>query len=207
MIKKEIYPKTKRMKLKNTVYVTEKIDGSNLTLFKKNGNLYVAQRKNIFDAFSEIEEAKEIMYKGMYQWLLEHRQYLLDNLLESSCLCVEWLGMGCLKYSSEEFDKKCYMFAKANIDDDLNLYNLKYTQDLFKYPFINQEIPDFIGIVPLVATLDNIPSIEELNVLYDTYTKIVNRNVEGFVINFQEDIHKYVRMKNGKLQDHFERGD
>ena len=49
MIKKEIYPKTKRVSCKgDKVYITEKLDGSNLVIFKKNEELYIAQRKNIF---------------------------------------------------------------------------------------------------------------------------------------------------------------
>ena len=49
MIKKEIYPKTKRVSCKgNKVYITEKLDGSNLVFFKKNNELYIAQRKSIF---------------------------------------------------------------------------------------------------------------------------------------------------------------
>ena len=36
------------------------------------------------------------------------------------------------------------------------------------------------------------------------FIKKVNRNVEGFVINYHNIISKYVRMKNGKLQEHFD---
>lgn len=32
-------------------------------------------------------------------------------------------------------------------------------------------------------------------------------NVEGFVVNYSNKITKYVRMKNGKLQEHFDRGE
>ena len=56
MIKKEIYPKTKRVScVGDKVYVTEKLDGSNLVFFKKDNELYFAQRNNIFK-FDEIEE-------------------------------------------------------------------------------------------------------------------------------------------------------
>ena len=48
MIKKEIYPKTKRVScVGDKVYITEKIDGSNMVIFKKDDLLYIAQRKNI----------------------------------------------------------------------------------------------------------------------------------------------------------------
>ena len=32
----------------------------------------------------------------------------------------------------------------------------------------------------------------------------VNRNVEGFILAQNNNVNKYVRMKNGKLQDHHE---
>ena len=208
MIKKEIYPKTKRVSCAgDKVYVTEKLDGSNMCIFKKDDKLYIAQRKNIFDAFEELEEAKNILYKGLYEWLIEHRQYLLDNLLNNSVICGEWLGMGNLKYSVDEFDKRFYMFAKANIDVDYDLFNLNYDHKLFIYPFANQELPSFIGIVPEVIELNVIPTKEHLDSIYEIYTAKVNRNVEGFVVNYKNIISKYVRMKNGKLQEHFDRGE
>ncbi len=115
--------------------------------------------------------------------------------------------MGCLKYTIDEFDKKIYMFAKANIDEEFNLYNLMYDHNLFKYVFDSQEIPNFIGIVPEVAELNILPTKEHLDSIYKKYCEKVKRNVEGFVINYRNFIQKYVRMKNGKLQEHFDRGD
>ena len=119
MIKKEIYPKTQRLKINgDRVYVTEKLDGSNLVFFKKNDILYVAQRKSIF-AIDELEEVKGVRYKGLYQWLLDNKDTLQQELHEGSAICGEWLGMGALKYNVDEFDKRWYMFAKARVDDDL----------------------------------------------------------------------------------------
>ena len=199
MIKKEIYPKTKRVSCAgDKVYITEKLDGSNLVFFKKDDELYIAQRKNIF---------KDILYKGLYQWLIDNKDVLIDELHNNSAICGEWLGMGCLKYTIDEFDKKWYMFAKANIDDEFNLYNLNYEHSLFIYPFISQKIPTFIGIVPVVIDLNVIPTKEHLDSIYEKYLSKVNRNVEGFVINYKNMITKYVRMKNGKLQEHFDRGE
>lgn len=206
MIKKEIYPKTKRLSCQgDKVYVTEKLDGSNLVFFKKNDTLYFAQRNTIY-SFDEIEENKDKLYKGLYQWLSDNKQ-VFDDLHNNSAICGEWLGMGCLKYSVDEFDKRYYMFAKANIDDDFNLYNLMYTHDLFIYPFQSQVIPKCIGIVPEVIELNVLPTKEHLDSIYDKYTNKVKRNVEGFVINYKNIITKYVRMKNGKLTEHFDRGD
>ena len=204
MIKKEIYPKTKRVSLSgDKVYLTEKLDGSNLTFFKKGDKLYIAQRNNII-CVDEVEEQKGILYKGLYQWLIDNKEELENELYNNSAICGEWLGMGCLKYTIDEFDKKWYMFAKANIDDDLNLYNLIYDHSLFIYPFVSQKIPKFIGIVPEVVFLNVLPDKEHLDSIYKKYCEKVNRDVEGFVINYKNNISKYVRMKNGKLQEHHE---
>ena len=206
MIKKEIYPKTKRVSCKgNRVYVTEKIDGSNLCIFKKNDELYFAQRSTIFN-FNELEENKDKLYKGLYQWLIDNKE-VFEDLHNDSVICGEWIGMGQLKYSVDEFDKKYYMFAKANIDDEYNLYNLVYKHDLFIYPFQSQQMPKCMGIVPEVVELNVIPTKEHLDSLYEKYCDKVNRKVEGFVVNYKNSITKYVRMKNGKLSEHFDRGE
>lgn len=207
MIKKEIYPKTKRVSCSgDKVYITEKLDGSNLVFFKKNDELYFAQRKTIIN-INELEKVKDKLYKGLYQWLLDNKDYLQEQLINDSAICGEWLGMGKLKYDVGEFDKKWYMFAKANIDDEYNLYNLIYDHELFKYPFLNQEIPNFIGIVPEITELMVLPTKEFLDSIYETYTNGVKRDVEGFVVNYKNIISKYVRMKNGKLEEHFDRGE
>lgn len=207
MIKKEIYPKTKRVSCSgDRVYLTEKLDGSNLVFFKKNDELYIAQRKNIFK-ITELEDVKDVLYKGLYQWLNDNKDVLIEEIHNDSAICGEWLGMGQIKYTIDEFYKKWYMFAKANIDDEFNLYNLNYEHSLFVYPFVSQEIPKFIGVVPEVVELNVLPTKEHLDSIYEKYCAKVNRNVEGFVINYKNIITKYVRMKNGKLQEHFDRGE
>ena len=208
MIKKCIYPKTERVKVNQdkVCEVTEKLDGSNLCILKKENQLYIAQRNNIF-SIEEIEEVKDKLYSGLYAWLLEHKEVLQKELRNDSCICGEWLGMGKLKYDFGEFDKRYYMFAKANVNDDFSLYNMYYYHELFKYPFESLEVPIFIGIVPVAYELDYIPNKEALDILYEKYSNEVNRNVEGFVVNYNNKITKYVRMKNGKLQEHFDRGE
>lgn len=64
MIKKTLYPKTKRVQFKNRVTITEKLDGSNIGFFKVNGKLLIAQRNNIFE-IDELEENKGMLYKGL----------------------------------------------------------------------------------------------------------------------------------------------
>ena len=204
MLKKEIYPKTARVKCNGeTICVTEKLDGSNLVIFKKNGTVYIAQRKNIIEV-DELDNAKDILYKGLNEWLSNYKETLIQELHEGSAICGEWLGMGQIKYNIDDFDKRWYMFAKANVDDDFNLYNLNYNHDDFIYPFESQEIPKFIGIVPVVSKLKVLPDKRHLDSLYEKYTTKVKRNVEGFVVSYRNQISKYVRMKNGKLQEHHE---
>lgn len=206
MIKKEIYPKTKRVKCSGLlVEITEKLDGSNLCIFKKDDILYIAQRKTIL-SLAEIEEHKDVLYKGLYQWLMDNKDELND-IRNDAVVCGEWLGMGRLKYTVDEFDKRFYMFAKANIDDEFNLYNIYYNHDLFIYPFESLEIPKCLGVVPMAYNIEYLPDKDKLDKLYEIYTNKVGRNVEGFVVNVNNTITKYVRMKNGKLQEHFDRGE
>lgn len=200
MINKQIYPKTKRIPLSNKIYVTEKIDGSNLGLFNLNDKLYIAQRGLVF-SIDEIEEVKSKMYRGLYAWLKENAENIKLN--QNSCIFGEWLGMGQIKYG-EIFNEKLLMFAKANVDDEFNVTNLNYDHNLFKYSFINEERPTFIGIVPMVSVLNKMPTKEELDKLYADYSILVNRKVEGLIVNFNNNILKYVRFKNGKEQEHHE---
>lgn len=208
MIKKTIYPKTERVKIssENTCEITEKLDGSNLCIFKLNDKLYLAQRNNIIPT-DELEENKNLLYKGLYDWISEHKENLQEELCEGSCICGEWLGMGKLKYGVDEFDKRFYMFAKANVNPQMDLYNFRYYHSLFIYPFKTQVIPNYIGIVPVSYTLGIVPDKNKLDELYNAYCKRVNRNVEGFVVNYGDRITKYVRIKNGKLTEHFDRGE
>ena len=154
-----------------------------------------------------MEEVKGILYKGLYQWIKDNSECLQTHLLDNAVLCGEWLGMGQIKYPIDEFDKRFYMFAKANIDEEFNLYNIRYNHELFSYPFDDCSIPSFVGIVPEVTKIDVLPDKILLDGLYNNYTKKVQRKVEGFVINYKDNISKYVRLKNGKLQEHFDRGE
>ena len=202
MIKKEIYPKTQRISVnREEIQITEKLDGSNLVIFKLNNEIYFAQRSTIFK-YEELEDNKQMSYKGLLGWANDHIEVLRQELYEGSCLCGEWLGMGKLKYTIDEFDKRFYMFAKARIDEEYNLSNLNYDHKQFIYPFNNQIIPEFIGVVPVVKEITYLPYKETLDLMYEKYCSKVNRPVEGFVINFHNIITKYVRMKNGKLVEY-----
>lgn len=109
--------------------------------------------------------------------------------------------MGKIKYP--DLDKRVYMFAKANYDKG-EAKNVYYEHELFKYPFENQEFPEYIGIVPVVRVSEEIMPVNFLNLLYEEYKDIKGRNVEGFIIAQNNNVNKYVRMKNGKLEDHHE---
>lgn len=203
LIKQSVYPKTSRIGNEKKLIITEKVDGSNLVFFKKDGELYIAQRNNIY-SFDSLEEAKEIIYKGLYQWLLDHGQELKDSLVEGSGICGEWVGMGQIKYG-EVFGHRFLMFAKTNIEqDELRLKGIVYKPDLFIYPFVNQTVPSFIGFVPVVKEVYGSVSIKDLDELFAEYENQVGRHVEGFVVcdYSTNTILKYVRRKGGKLQDH-----
>jgi len=194
-VKKSLYPKTERLSIDDrNVIITEKLDGSNIGFFKLNNQLIVSTRNNIFTYPNE--EISD--YKGIKPWLEENANKL--NLCENSGFFGEWIGQGQLKYP--HLNKKVYMYAKANIDENYNITNIYYDLDYFIYPFEDQVIPDCIDMVPIVKKDYSYPTIDELNLLYDQYKMAENRNVEGFVINQFNTIRKYVRMKNGKLTNH-----
>jgi hypothetical protein len=201
MIKKTIYPKTQRTTGLNKIIITEKIDGSNLTFFKYKDELYFAQRNFIFK-LSELEEIKQKVYKGLYGWLTEHGKDLEERLNNNSVICGEWIGMGRIKYGQAFDGIKFLMFAKANVNEKFDLFNINYYQEFFIYPFVDGNIPDYIGKVPVVFIVTKQPEIQDLNERYDFYTNLVNRKVEGFIVNSGNSVSKYVRLKDGKLAEH-----
>lgn len=199
-MKLSLYPKTKRIHNEEPkIIITEKLDGSNLGFFNINNDLLIAQRNNVY-FLSNIESDKKSLYKGLYQWLIDNGKNLKNSLNETSGVFGEWIGMGKLKYNN--LDKRFYLFAKANISKGLELKNLYYNRDYLIYPFKEKEIPSYISIVPIVSELNTIPSVKELDELYEKYTTTENRNIEGFIIANGDNIKKYVRMKNGKLANH-----
>lgn len=208
MIKATLYPKTTRVSTKSKgIVLTEKLDGSNLGFFVKDDELYIAQRNTVFtmsEAFDNYSQVKGMLYKGLIGWLENNGEELKSSIYEGTVIFGEWIGMGQLKYN---FEDKFFMFAKGRFDDFGNVINLTYDLSLLHYAFNNQEFPSFIKRVPKVAEVGSYPRIEDLDELYESYTKEVGRNVEGFVINQNENIRKYVRMKNGRLTQHIEKGE
>lgn len=211
MIKKTIYPKTNRVPV-NPDWVcelTEKLDGSNLVIFKYKNVLYFAQRNTIYTADEVVNADKKTvtLYKGLKQWVIDNRDYLEENLFDNMALCGEWLGMGAIKYAIEDgFDKRFYMFAKASVTKDYTLINKTHYQSMFCYAFKDHSLPSFIGVVPLITTLNEMPDKEDLDIIYTDYSLLkTHRFVEGIVVNYQNNISKYVRMKCGKLQEHTDR--
>lgn len=195
--KKMLYPKTKRIG-DWSVVITEKLDGANIGFFKKEGKLVIATRETIYHWIPG--EKTECKYRGLQAWLDMFGEDLLNSINETSGFFGEWLGTGRGRYP--EAYKRVYMFAKANIDEDYGVYNIYYDHGLFIYPFKNQIIPAFIEAVPVVEKLSYYPSIEELDLLYDKYVARYNRFVEGFIIELNNTVMKYVRYKKGKLTPH-----
>ncbi len=182
------------------VIITEKLDGSNLAIFKLHGELHIAMRSKIF-TLSEIGD--KLDYKDLAPWIHTHGEYLQTHLCETSCICGEWIGMGKIGYGDSDIDKKFYMFAKANMTKDYHLENIKYDHDLFKFPFDDEVIPEFIAKVPIVIIMDHRPTIAQLDTLYEEYSSCGTRKVEGFVIAISDhEILKYVRYKNKKQTPH-----
>ena len=193
-MKKSLYPKTKRISTSKFI-ITEKLDWSNLWLFKLNWELIIAQRNNVFK-LSEIN--KDIAYKWLIGWLDKYKDSI--DLHEWSWVFWERIWMWNIKYW-DDIDKKFYIFAKANITEDFEVKNINYTRDYFIYPFISQEIPYCMDIVPLFAESKMI-DISMLDTLYDDYVNTVNRKVEWFVIINNNQVLKYVRYKDWKETEH-----
>ena len=201
MIKKSIYPKTKRLGKENPVItITEKLDGSNLAFFKKDGVVHIATRSDILNLEEDKKHFKKILYKGMQDWLDENLEHLTEDLYEGAVIIGEWIAMGKLNYPN--LNKRFYMFAKGNLDEELNLIKINYTHDFFQYCFNSREIPEYIGVVPIVKQTIVLPIIEEMDALYEQYREDECRDIEGFVINNNNSISKYVRMKNGHIEPH-----
>jgi len=196
-MKKTLYPKTQRINRKElTSIITEKLDGSNIGFFRLNDDLIIAQRNHIHK-LSEIHTIGGL-YKGLKGWLEKYGEDFKNSLNEGSGVFGEWIGMGRLKYP--HLDKRLYLFAKANIDENLDVKNIHYNIDFLIYPFTEQIIPEYIGVVPVVKRTADKVTIPYLDDLYNEYEP--DRDVEGFIVNTHNNIVKYVRMKNGGLEDH-----
>lgn len=198
MIKKKLYGKTQRFGNQEKVIITEKYDGSNLTLFKCDDVLYIGQRNYIFKA-DELEEHKDKVYGGLIDWVNENKEELM-RIKNGGAIIGEYLEMGHIKY--HDIEEKFVMFAKAQIHSpNAELYNKNYT-DGFVYAFENEEVPSCIGGVRVVADGNAAPTIDFLDRLYDKYKEDVNRQVEGFIVLVAGEPYKYVRFKRGKETKH-----
>lgn len=209
--KRKLYPSTPRLGrgVEQEWLITEKLDGSNLCFFKKDGILHIAQRNNIYtlgDMETDVD-VQRIAYKGLMGWLRSFGTQLEEELHERSVICGEWLGMGKLKYEDlMSDDTRFYMFAKANINENGEMTGRSFNHGLFKYSFRGIGIPGYIRVVPVVDAMNHLPSREELDDLYEWYYK--GRRVEGLVVTSSgkdATIYKYVRINgSGNLVEHSE---
>lgn len=215
MLKQSLYPKTTRLPMKPSFQVTEKLDGSNLCFFVSFGRLFIAQRNNVYTLEEALSPSfdRGLLYKGLYQFLVDRGETLKESIFEGSAICGEWMGMGKLKYP-EYLANRFVMFAKARVvldeanPDWISFNQFKYDVSTFAFAFNNQDMTSFIEVVPVVKHVDYVGlSIEAMDELYELYTNSVGRPVEGFVAHVGDTIFKYVRMKNGKIEPHFDRGE
>lgn len=210
MIKRTLYPETPRIPEKtNNCVVTEKMDGENLTILKYNGELLIAQRNKIFNK-DEVFGDGNIGYKGLKGWAREHWEWFDMYLNDNTALCGEWMAGRAKSYPPEVVDKKFYIFATAKVMPGLNLWDFDYYREHVDNAFrISEEFLDlnWLGFVPFAAICTAFPSKEDLDEFYDEYCEDVGgRKVEGFVINTNNMIHKYVRMKNGEVVEYSQTG-
>lgn len=203
-----IYPKTERFRDGNKLtIITEKLDGSNLGLSKQNGDIVIYQRNNSY-TFTEMKENKEIRdmaYKGLFKWLSDNYNDLMENLLENNSrdkmliIFGEWIQMGQLKYRQDRIPNNSFwMFARGKGEDESKL-SWDYNYEYFNYAFKDGIKPSYINIVPIVLTTDEIISKQYLDTLYQVYTNdIIKDKSEGFIIYNGFYIKKYVRISRGK---------
>ncbi|WP_276905509.1 RNA ligase family protein [Faecalibaculum rodentium] len=210
MIKRTLYPETPRTPEKlDNVIITEKMDGANLTILKYNGELFIAQRNSIFNK-DEVFGDGNIGYRGLKGWAREHWEWLDKYLNDNTALCGEWMAETAKSYPPEVVHKKFYVFATAKVMPGMNLNDFDYYREHVGDAFgISKEFLDlnWLGFVPTAGRLYKFPDKEELDELYEKYCKYVGgRKVEGFVINVNNMIFKYVRMKNGKIIEYSQTG-
>lgn len=184
----------------------EKIDGSNLTFFKFENELYIAQRNYIYK-FKDFKENKDlfkgVIYKGLTPFLEQFGADLEEKLYDGSAICGEWLVKHQISYGNR-FNTRFLLFAKARVietNNGFSLQNIVYNLDLIHWA-VGETLPDYLNIVPFVCELDHYPSLEELDKIYLEYSEKQDSKVEGFVINDNNKIEKYVRFKNGVLEPH-----
>jgi len=214
-MKKTLYPKTERYNPKKLIQITEKINGECIGFAKDlDGNFMIIQRNNFFTLFcndhNEIDFSNElsvisILYKQLHDWLLENGEMLFNELHSGSVIFGEWVHSNSGTYTQGHYGDSLFkMFAKANIDEYYIIGRYKYDHDLFKYPFMNVEIPSYIDVVPFINKMPMCAlSLEFLNRLYERYTRTYGIHVEGFVIEIDGMIKKYVRKKENKTIEHF----
>lgn len=206
MIKQETYGKTERIRPGTFHWlITEKLDGANLCIgMTQNGRLLIHQRARILT----LDEADQLEYKGLSAWVKKHAG-VLQTIYPGSVLCGEWLGMGRLKYPESEFPNPFNVFAKARYlgpdGPEIDTDTLDYDPKTFGY-VTGGELPGCISAVPVVGHSNVPPTITQLDMLYSARTELTGRPVEGFVITDigpGEHRCKYVRMKNGKVAEHY----
>ena len=202
-----VYPKTKRISKTDFVWqITEKMDGSNLTFFKFDDDLYLATRNNVFNWTVEKPTSQDIQYKGLFGWVENYSKLLYEKLKNHEALFGEWLGMGKIKY--EDYFPRFNLFAYG--------YMHQNEDGKFEAGYINRDlnkIADFLVehdlnrdfiTVPFVDYTDSL-SPDLIDWYYNKYRDEQSREVEGFILTNLDsgEVRKYVRYKGGKMLEHW----
>lgn len=194
MRKQQLYGKTMRVgNEKVKYYLYEKIDGANLGIAKIGDELIICQRNNIIKDFDEIE------YKGLKDWIIEHKDALLTLMNDNTIIFGEWVGDN--KYNT---DVLFYHFASSQLREGTTFDNLckeriKSLNYIAKeYGFTNDAIYErrasiydkipFIKPVPCIVDGRNEPFIQQTynEIYYEIMNKksLLNDEVicEGFIM-------------------------
>ena len=71
----------------DTVFVTEKLDGTNVGVYKKDGEIYPVQRSGYAANTSPFK-----MHHWFYDWAMERKSMFLYALEDGERLCGEWMA-------------------------------------------------------------------------------------------------------------------
>lgn len=175
--------------LNGDVYIFEKIDGSNVSVWKdrETGKLCAASRNNV------VMDSENVIYpfNGFCAYLLEpEMKARLDGYFLTfpyDILYGEWLIHHTVHYPEDKY-KQMYIFDVYG-----TIQNIYYSHDAC-YPLLKRY---GFRVAPLLAKL-SCPTIDEV-MQYVGQTKMGGEQGEGIVLKNYDFINKYGRTVYGKI--------